>query len=412
MKMKLKAVAVAVLMSAVGMAQAAGFALYENNASGLGTAFAGQAAVAQDASTIFFNPAGLTQIQGRQLVGTLTYIHSSGEFSNEGSTNLGFNVGDGGDGGVPSWVPAAFFAMDVTPTVKFGVGVYAPFGLETDWDTPWVGMTQAIKSEMKTINVNPTLAWKVNDSVSLGLGVNWQYIEAELTSATGPSTVAKMDGDDESWGWNVGALFKLGEATRIGVSYRSDIDQSLEGDLKLSGLPATKTSISADITLPEMASISLFHKLTPQIDLLADATWTGWGSFDELAVKKESGPLPQPSPIDESWDDAWRFTLGFQYHADEKWTWRAGVAYDQTPVPDAEHRTARIPDEDRISVAIGAQYRMSKQTSLDFGYMHIFFDDADIDHCEPESACPAGVTLKGSFDVSADILGAQFTYNF
>jgi long-chain fatty acid transport protein len=105
-------------------------------------------------------------------------------------------------------------------------------------------------------------------------------------------------------------------------------------------------------------------------------------------------------------------TLGLQYHADEKWTWRAGLAFDQTPVPDAEHRTARIPDEDRISVAIGAQYRLSKQTKLDFGYMHIFFDDAAIDHCEPETACPAGVTLTGSFDVSADIFGAQFTYNF
>jgi long-chain fatty acid transport protein len=146
--------------------------------------------------------------------------------------------------------------------------------------------------------------------------------------------------------------------------------------------------------------------LNPQWDLLADVTWTGWSDFEKLEVT-EIGYL-----VTEDWDDAWRFTLGVQYHADEKWTWRAGVAYDQTPVPDAQHRTARIPDEDRISVAIGAQYRMSRQTSLDFGYMHIFFDDADIDHCEPESACPAGVTLKGSFDVAADILGAQFTYNF
>jgi long-chain fatty acid transport protein len=396
--MKRQILALAALM-ATGGAQAAGFALYENNASGLGTAFAGQAAVAQDASTIFFNPAGLTRIEGRQLVGALTYIHSSGEFTDAGSTNLGFNVGDGGNGGVSSWVPGAFYAMNISPDLKFGIGVYAPFGLATEWDNPWVGMTQALKSEVKTINVNPTLAWRVNDRLSLGAGINWQYIEAELSTATGPTTVAKMEGDDDSWGWNVGALFELDDATRIGVAYRSQIEHKLAGDLN-SALP-----ITAEIALADMASISLFHKLNPHWDLLMDATWTGWSSFDKLEVR---GPVPGGvvSSTPENWEDAWRFTLGFQYHASEKWTWRAGIAYDQTPVPDAEHRTARIPDEDRISVAIGSQYRLSKQTQLDIGYMHIFFDEAAIAHTE------VPVTLRGTFDVSADIFGAQFTYNF
>jgi long-chain fatty acid transport protein len=396
--MKRQILALAGLM-ATGGAQAAGFALYENNASGLGTAFAGQAAVAQDASTIFFNPAGLTNIEGRQLVGSLTYIHSSGEFTDEGSTKLGFNVGDGGNGGVSSWVPGFFYAMDINPDLKFGIGVYAPFGLATEWDTPWVGMTQALKSEVKTISVNPSLAWKLNDQISLGVGIDWQYIEAELSTATGPTSVAKMEGDDNSWGWNLGALFNLDEATRIGVSYRSQVKHELEGEMN-SVLP-----ITAKIDLPDMASISLFRKLNPKLDLLVDATWTGWSSFEELRVLRAADGATL-SVVEESWEDAWRFTLGFQYHADDKWTWRAGIAYDQTPVPDAAHRTARIPDEDRISLAVGAQYRLSKQAMLDLGYMHIFFDDAAIAHTE------GPLTLNGSFDVSADIFGAQFTYNF
>lgn len=408
MKKKMNSLAVAALIFASGIAQAAGFALYENNASGLGTAFAGQAAVAQDASTIFFNPAGLTQIQGRQLVGTLTYIKPSAEFYGS-STIAPTAAASGGDAGSPAFVPAAFYAMDISPTVKFGIGVYAPFGLATEWDIPWAGMTQALYSHMQTINVNPSLAWKLNDSLSLGVGVNWQYIEAELSSYNPIlTTVATMKGDDSSWGWNIGALYRVDDATRLGVSYRSRIKQELTGNLT-TPLP-TSTKIKADITMPDMASISLFRRISPKLDLLADATWTGWSTFDKLEVLPSGGGAPIQS-VPENWEDAWRFTLGFQYHANEKWTWRAGVAYDQTPVPDVAHRTARIPDSDRISVAAGAQYSLSKQTKLDFGYMHIFFDDAEINHCEPE-ACAPGVRLTGSFDSAADILGAQVTYNF
>ena len=207
-----------------------------------------------------------------------------------------------------------------------------------------------------------------------------------------------MKGDDSSWGWNVGALFELDEASRIGIAYRSRIKQELTGEATLNG--AFYKSITAGITLPDMASVSYFRKLDPQWDLLVDATWTGWSTFDKL----EAPEIPYSVTV--NWENAWRFTLGAQYHVNETWTWRAGLAFDQTPIPDPEHRTARIPDEDRISIAVGAQYRVSKQTRLDFGYMHIFFDDAKIRH--PEN----GVQLNGSFDVAADILGAQFTYNF
>lgn len=420
MKTKRHPLVIAAMLSMTGGAQAAGFALYEHSANGLGMAFAGQAAAAEDASTIFFNPGGLTRVQGRQAVGTLTYIHPSAEFSGEAISTIPeqFYVppeGNGGDTGVSALVPAGFYAMDISSGLKFGLGIYAPFGLSTEYDYPWAGMTQALKSEVKTINVNPTLAWKVSDRVSLGVGVNWQYIEAELSSykplipPPSPSikgVIATMTGDDSSWGWNIGALFTPDDATRIGISYRSRIKHELTGDVAPSGDP-----IVAEITLPDMASISLFRQLNPQWDLLADATWTGWSGFDKLEVLHAVAGVPiQSTP--EQWEDVWRFSLGLQYRASDKWTWRAGLAYDQTPIPDAKHRTPRIPDADRISVALGAQYRMSTQARVDVGYMHLFFADASIDHCEPE-ACAPGVKLTGTYDDShAGILGAQITYDF
>jgi long-chain fatty acid transport protein len=160
-------------------AQGAGFALIEQNASGLGNAYAGQAAVAEDASTIFFNPAGLTYVEGRQVVAAGHLIMPSAEFSDAGST-LAIR-GDGGDAGVTAFVPNFYYAMDVTPDLKFGLGVNAPFGLTTEYDDTWAGQVQAIKSDLKTVNVNPALGWRVNDRLSLGFGLNWQYIEAELT---------------------------------------------------------------------------------------------------------------------------------------------------------------------------------------------------------------------------------------
>ena len=162
-----------------GGAQAAGFALIEQNASGLGNAYAGQAAVAGDASTIFFNPAGLTELEGRQAVLAGHYIQPSAQFA---GASTPATVANGDDAGKPAFVPNAYYAMDVGPGLKFGVGLNAPFGLATEYDFPWAGMTQALLSDVKTINLNPSLAWRVNDRFSVGMGVNWQRIEAELSS--------------------------------------------------------------------------------------------------------------------------------------------------------------------------------------------------------------------------------------
>lgn len=384
-------------------AQGAGFALIEQNASGLGNAYAGQAAVAEDASTIFFNPAGLTYVEGRQVVAAGHLIMPSAEFSDAGST-LAIR-GDGGDAGVTAFVPNFYYAMDVTPDLKFGLGVNAPFGLTTEYDDTWAGQVQAIKSDLKTVNVNPALGWRVNDRLSLGFGLNWQYIEAELTQGTGAAVnppEARMEGDDASWGWNIGVLWDIDGFNRLGIAYRAAIDHSLEGKLKT---PLGATPVYADVEMPASASLSYWRRLSPAWELLADLTWTEWSSFEKLDVVRKADDAVL-SHIPEMWENAWRYSLGLTYRPSRAWTWRSGLAYDETPVPDAAHRTARIPDADRLWVALGGQYRFSPKAAVDFGYAQLFVKDAHIVHVNN------GTLLRGNYDSRIDILGAQYTHNF
>ena len=389
------------LAGCANLAQAAGFALIEQNASGIGNAYAGQAAAATDASTIFFNPAGMTYLPDRQVVMAGHLIKPQAEFS--GTSTIG--GGTGGDAGSLALVPNAYFAFRLTPDVHLGVGMNAPFGLKTEYDPTWAGRAQAIKSELKTINLNPSIAWKVNDALSLGAGLSLQYAEATLTNLSAAGLVT-IKGDDYGWGFNLGALWKLGEATRLGLAYRSEVDYTLEGSVTFSGAPGLNGPVTADATMPDSASLSLFHKLDERWDVLADVTWTGWSDFDELRIVRTTGALVGVTP--ENWRDTWRYSVGANYRYSERVTLRGGVAFDQRAASDA-FRTARIPDEDRTWLALGAQYRVSPKMVVDIGYAHLFVQDARINKSE---AGPPASVLTGTYDASVDILSAQMTLNF
>ena len=398
--MKLKALGLVGLWAACGNVHAAGFALYEHSVSALGTGFAGQAVMAQDASTMFANPAGLTEIKGGQFVVGGTLIKSSAKFSD----------GTGGDAGGTSLVPSMYLAMDIRSGLKLGFGLYSPFGLKTEYDTVWTGSSQGIKSEMKTVDFNPTLAWQANDRLSLGLGLDYQYIDATLTNSAGPLGVATMTGDDTAWGYNLGLMYRFDEATRLGLSYRSRIKHHLTGsvDDSVHALPGPlplPQAIYADVTLPDMAMLAVQHDVNDKWTILADATWTGWSSFKDLTAKLALNDATVSSTR-ENWKNVWRFGLGTTYKSSDALMWRFGVAYDNTPIPDTEHRYARIPDSDRISVAIGARYVLTPRNRLDVGYMHLFFKDGPTN-----SPLPTGGTLAGTFKGHADILGVQLTHN-
>jgi long-chain fatty acid transport protein len=325
-----------------------------------------------------------------------------------GSSNIG--GGNGGDAGGLAFVPNAYFAFRLTPDVHLGVGVNAPFGLKTEYDPDWKGRTQTIESEIKTININPSIAWKASESLSLGAGLSLQYAEATLSNSANGAGIATVHGDDYGWGFNLGLLWQPSAATRVGLAYRSEVEHTLEGDVVFSVATFANGPVTADTTLPDSASLSLFHKLSPQWDLLADVTWTGWSDFRELRIVRNSGVTLAETP--QNWSNAYRYSIGVNYHLNDKTTLRGGLAFDETPTSDA-FRTARIPDQDRTWVTFGMQYRMSERMVLDFGYAHIFVKDARIDKTEDSNLPPVTpVNVSGTYEASVDILSAQLTMNF
>ncbi|MCX4190999.1 OmpP1/FadL family transporter [Methylophaga sp. OBS1] len=405
MNSKLKNISAFVLIAALpGTVSAAGFAIKEQSITSLGRAFAGSAAVAEDASTIFFNPAGLTYLDRSELDLGLNYIKPQSEFRDEGSTINGnpLTGGDGGDAGNDAFVPNFYLSHPVNDKVTLGFGVSAPFGLVTEYKDDWVGRYLAVKSEMLTLNFNPTLAIQATEKLSLGFGVSAQYIDVKLTKvAQVPADAGvELEGDDWGYGYNLGLLYQFTDQTRVGLSYRSKISHTLEGDGTLDAL-GVKEDISADLDLPETVSLAIHHQLNDKWAIMADATWTRWSRFEELVIESD-GILSTDKP--ENWDNSMRYGIGLSYQYNDKWQFRTGVAYDETPIPSSGFRTARIPGNDRKWVAFGASYQYSDNIVIDAAYAHLFMDDPRIN--ESESI----YNLRGKYDASVDIVGLQLRW--
>ncbi|MEW6584391.1 MAG: outer membrane protein transport protein [Nitrospirota bacterium] len=440
-------VSMCVSFVAAGSVFGAGFALIEQSVSGLGNAYAGGAAAAEDATTIFYNPAGLTRLKGRQLVFGGHVIMPYVKFHNEGSTHVlqpltgqPLTGGNGGEAGVTKFVPNFYYSREVTDRLAVGLGVNSPFGLATEYDKDWVGRYHGIKSDVLTVNINPSMAYRINKEFSVGAGINVQYINAELSKAIDFGTLdasgslglppgalglvpqlsdgrCTVEGDDWGVGFNVGALFEH-ENLRVGVAYRSRIDYTLEGDADFSNVPApltaasvfTDTDAEADITVPDSLSVSAHYQISPQWAIMGDFTWTNWREFKKLECNFDNPNQPTDVTV-ENWEDSYRTSLGLTYTPNKTWTFRVGTAYDSTPVPDAEHRTPRIPDGDRIWTAFGLGYKISRVVGVDVGYAHIFVNDPEINKSPTgDDAIRGG--LKGKYDAHIDILSAQVVVTF
>jgi long-chain fatty acid transport protein len=404
-----------VFAGGVSQAHASAFALIEQSASGLGNSYAGAAAAAEDASTIFYNPAGMSLLPGgMQVSAGLALINLSAKFSDSGSSapaGIGSLGGNGGDAGGLSAVPNLYFAMDLAKNWKFGVGVSVPFGLKTEYAPTWMGRFQAIKSDIKTLNVNPSVSYKLDDKMSFGFGLNYQQIDAELSRAVvigpGAETVATVKGKDNSSGFNVGAMFQPTPDTRLGVSYRSSIKYNVSGTVNVAAVPALNGNANVDIKMPDTFSIALNHRLDSKWTLLGDVTRTGWAKIKDLTIVTSNGQ--PPNVTQENFKNTWRVGVGAVHRYDDAWSIKMGLAYDQTPVNDTD-RTARLPDNNRLWLSVGGQYRLSKAGTLDFGFAHLFIKDAPINQNGGSAA--ANGQLVGTYKGSVDILGVQYAHRF
>lgn len=421
----------AILLAAFsGGASAAGFALLEQNASGIGNAYAGSAAVAENASTIFFNPAGMTALAGSEVSLGVAAVRPSFKFSNTGSSNAPAATGsDGGDAGDWAGVPNAYVATALAKGFHFGIGLSAPFGLATEYSPDWVGRFQATKFDLKSLNLNPSLAWKVNDALSLGIGLNWQRFEAvyeRMASTVSPNplipsavlqnTQVKLDADDDSLGWNIGATFTPAAGMRLGVAYRSAVKHTLEGTLTASGPSAAvnaaqSSNAKADVELPDSFILSVAQQLDDQWEMLGDISWTGWSNIEKINIVRTSGAQSGliAQTLDANFRDTWRVALGANQKLNEAWKMKYGIAYDQTPVKSTAERLVSLPDNDRLWLSIGTQWKPAKTSAVDLGFAYLIVKDTDIDN---NQSLQGRGRVTGTYDSSVMILGAQYTQSF
>ncbi|MFM8331649.1 MAG: OmpP1/FadL family transporter [Candidatus Methylumidiphilus sp.] len=413
-------------------AHAAGFALIEQSASGMGAAFAGAAATAEDASTVFFNPAGMTYLPERQQVVLAGHaIKPTAEFSNNGSQRSPLAGGlptfgnNGGDAGHWALVPNLYLAQPLFPGVKLGLGVNVPFGLKTSYAEGWVGRYQALESDLKSVNINPAIAVKATDWLSLGLGFSAMWMQADVSNAVDfggllrrPQAVdgqSWLQGESWGWGWNLGALFQITADTRLGLAYRSQVHQDLQGTATFSHVPLALLPRFSDgpahsqVSLPDSLSASVVHQLDADWQLLADVTWTNWSVFQDFTVTRGNGYVLASTP--EHWHDTVRAAIGAAYQLNPALKLRTGLAYDESPVP-GQYRTPRIPDSDRIWLSAGVAYSLTPASRVDFGYTHIFIMNASVNKTTDSSAPVLRDTLRGSYDSAVDILSAQFSHTF
>ncbi len=432
-------------------AHAAFFQLAENSPAELGHAFAGGAAIAEDASTVWYNPAGLTRLSGAQVVvGGGHYIVPSLEFSKT-SANLAaalgggaISGGNGEDAGESAFVPNFYYSHRISDRLSLGLGLNAPFGLATDYDDGWVGRYHADRSEVRTININPALAYKLDERFSVGGGINYQKLDAELTQAVDFGSLcalggapfaacaapgandghARVEAGDEAWGFNLGLLWQATPARRVGLAYRSRMKYHLEGRFDVtapSALAATAGSIVAgvvdsavrsSVTLPETISVSVHQALTSSWALMADITRTRWSRLPELRIDFDSSQADSVVTLDLK--DVNRYSVGVTYAPGGNWFYRAGAALDKTPTPNETVRTPRLPDEDRTWLSFGAGYKQSDTLSFDFAYTYIRVDDASIN----KSAGTLGSndflrgSLVGTYEANTRILSAQLNWRF
>jgi long-chain fatty acid transport protein len=494
----LRVVSCLVLLTLPLAARAGSFQLSEQSVSGLGVAFAGGAANAEDASTLFFNPAGLTLLDKGELQLGLHAIIPSDEFANQGTRyNLpgtpfnGLPVvgGNGGNAGINHILGNLYLSQPLVRNSSYGditagVGVFSPFGLETDYQPDWVGRYAALRTKLTTIDIQPTLAWRY-DRFSLGAGLDVQYASARLTQAIdfglaaqaplgqffaalpaalalqgvppaaipgiiaatraaytnagfvpgGRDGVTEITGNDWAVGFTVGGLFeyrKQGEGEdgclqdgRIGISYRSKIDHTLEGDAAFRRVPLIAApgapplpafpqpgafqavffdqGVSANLDLPDILHASIYQRFAKQFAVMGDVTWTHWSRLQQVPIVFDNPGTPA-NVLTINYDDSMRYAVGLEWYACKNLTLRTGFAYDETPIQSAELRTPRIPDNNRYWLSFGAKYSPRDWLDLDVGYAHLFVDDPPSNFTDSQ-----GHQLIGTYDAHVDIVSASIT---
>lgn len=400
-----------------------GIAINEQSASGAGTAYAGRASSALDASTLYGNPAGLSKLKRGEVSGGFAVVAAKDDISDAHSSASGSNKGDS----VPvAAVPFAYLTSPLDERFSVGLGMYVPYGIINDYESSFQGRSHGSYSKVRVITLQPTVSYRINDRVSIGGGPTINRIDGKLQNnlATGAFNNGKeaqisIEGDDVALGYNLGVMVDLSDATTWGLAYHSKVDYQLKGHTTVSDTPAIipvagKYGAKLDLTLPESVDTSITHHFDERWTGYLGTTWTRWSRMKEI-VAENSGvsPLGQAFGLDSigepmNWHDTWSVAVGGSYQLDPQWVLRAGFAYDPSPTNNAD-RTVRIPVGDRKTLTIGAGYSPNADLTFDVAYAYLWENTASVSQANSSGLQPA---YSAQYDNSAHGLVGQMTYRF
>lgn len=393
-------------------ASAAGFQLVEHSATGLGRAFAGEGAIADNAAVGARNPAAMAMFDSAAFSAGISYINPEVDAKIHSASPFG-DSGKAKDIAPDAWVPNVHYIHPVNDQFAVGTSVFSNYGLATKYPRN-VGSLGGGNTDLMTVNWAVNGSYRINEQFSVGAGVNVLYADAEMnryfppnTPEVGGASAVKMEGDGYGYGWNVGAIWEINPDHRLALTYRSSIDTTLKG--KYSNVAVPKISAELDIEFPDLWELSGYHKVAPKWAVSYSVLRTGWSSFKELKATSSSCENGTCFQKDENWKDAWRYSVGVTHYLNSQWTLRAGVALDRSPVK-GDYRTLSIPDSDRYWYSFGATYALQDNMTIDFGFAYLDGDQKKGREVEYINDTPVVYEFEAGGD--AYIFAMQYSYWF
>ncbi|WP_421188642.1 outer membrane protein transport protein [Aeromonas enteropelogenes] len=414
-----KSLIAATMALATSQVHAAAFQLNEHSASGLGRAYAGEAAIADNAAVLARNPAAMTTFDKMAVSVSGTYIKPDVDVDGSIATPLG-KVSASESGIAPSaFVPASYFIQPLNDQWAWGIGLFSNYGLSTEYSKTFPAGAGAGDTELLTLNINPNIAYRINEQFSIGAGINAVYGAAELNRYAGllgpalgqksDTRIAHLKGDTWGFGWNVGTLYEINKDHRFALTYRSQVDMSFDGDFQ--GLTSGNRTVDGNLKLdlPAQAEFAGYHRLNEQFAVHYSVNWTDWSAFQELKATSSQCAGGVCLQKDEKFKDSTRYSIGGTWYINPAWEARLGFAYDNSPI-EPEYRSLSIPDSDRVWYSAGATYHINPDMSVDFGMAYL--DGKEVDVSEGLRNHSDALRWKGSSHGNAFLASAQFNMKF
>ena len=377
---------------------AGGLYIQEFATPSLGTANAGAQAWADNASTAFFNSAGMTRMKGKELMLGGGLVYTDIQFDPAPDTPVA--GGDGGNAGSLAPLINAFYVHSLSDNLKLGLDMISLSAAVLDYDDNWAGRRQCLETEIFTVTLHPSLAYRVNNWLSIagGIGLSYGAMKMELAGVA-PNSKITLDGDDLEYNFNLSALFELSDRTRIGVVYWSEIGLNFAGDVSRQprGLQA---GVDTALPLPQWARAGIYHEINDRFAVLGTVGWEDWSRLENvnLSLANTSAALPR------NWKDTYNFAGGIHYRISTPWLLQFGIAYDTSPV-DAEDRTADMPVDRQLRYTIGTRFEKSDKLTIGCALEYVDLGDAEINNSSPING------LKGTYK-NNDLFALVINFNW